>query len=150
MADPRGPQPPAHPKGYVTRKPTDPGFLAGDPNLVGGGGHQPRRGRGAPTPHVPTFWKMCMSKRKNRTLGHGPLSISPLLWSSSATGDSGKMYEKATMPHCFPTHKKAGVCAVMPKWILHIKEHMWTLGICPPTILLPDFKFNFKYCRYMH
>ena len=39
-------------------------------------------------------------------------------------------------PECFPTHKKAGVCAVMPMWLVHIKEHVWTVGTCLTTTLL--------------
>ena len=39
-------------------------------------------------------------------------------------------------PECSPTHKKAGLCAVMPMWLVHIKEHVWTIGTCPTTILL--------------
>ena len=37
---------------------------------------------------------------------------------------------------CSPTHKKAGVCAIMSIWLVHIKEHVWTIGTCPTTILL--------------
>ena len=37
---------------------------------------------------------------------------------------------------CSPTHKKAGMCAIMSIWLLHIKEHVWTIGTCPTTILL--------------
>ena len=32
--------------------------------------------------------------------------------------------------------KKAGVCAIMSMWLVHIKEHMWTIGTCPTTVLL--------------
>ena len=39
---------------------------------------------------------------------------------------------------CSPTHKKAGVCAIMSMWLVHIREHVWTIGTCPTTILLPD------------
>ena len=37
---------------------------------------------------------------------------------------------------CSPTRKKAGVCAIMSIWLVHIKEHVWTVGTCPTTILL--------------
>ena len=37
---------------------------------------------------------------------------------------------------CSPTHKKAGVCAIMSIWLVHIKEHVWTIGTCPTTIFL--------------
>ena len=39
---------------------------------------------------------------------------------------------------CSPTCKKAGVCAIMSIWLVHIKEHVWTVGTCPTTTLLPD------------
>ena len=39
-------------------------------------------------------------------------------------------------PECSPTHKKAGVCAVMSMWLVHIKEYMWSVRTCPTTILL--------------
>ena len=32
--------------------------------------------------------------------------------------------------------KKAGVCAIMSMWLVHIKEHVWTIGKCPTTVLL--------------
>ena len=55
--------------------------------------------------------------------------------------DSTDTCEKATSPESSPTHLKAGVCvcvcAIMPMWLAHIKEHVWTVGICPTTILLP-------------
>ena len=28
------------------------------------------------------------------------------------------------------------VCAIMSIWLVHIKEHVWTVGTCPTTILL--------------
>ena len=37
---------------------------------------------------------------------------------------------------CSPTRKKARVCAVTSMWLVHIKEHVWTVGTCPTTILL--------------
>ena len=37
---------------------------------------------------------------------------------------------------CSSTCKKAGVCAVMPMWLVHIKEHVWTVRTCPTTMLL--------------
>ena len=33
--------------------------------------------------------------------------------------------------------KKAGVHVIMPTWLVHIKEHVWTIRTCPTTILLP-------------
>ena len=35
---------------------------------------------------------------------------------------------------------KAGVCAVMSLWIVRIKEHLWTTGTYPSTVLLPTAK----------
>ena len=37
---------------------------------------------------------------------------------------------------CYPTCKKAGLCAVMSMWLVNIKEHVWSIGTCPTTILL--------------
>ena len=37
---------------------------------------------------------------------------------------------------CSPTRKKSGVCAIMSIWLVHIKEHVWTVRTCPTTILL--------------
>ena len=37
---------------------------------------------------------------------------------------------------CYLTRKKAGLCAVMSMWLVHIKEHVWSVGTCPTTILL--------------
>ena len=28
------------------------------------------------------------------------------------------------------------MCAIMSMWLVHIKEHMWTVGTCPTTVLL--------------
>ena len=28
------------------------------------------------------------------------------------------------------------MCAIMSMWLVHIKEHMWTIGTCPTTVLL--------------
>ena len=28
------------------------------------------------------------------------------------------------------------MCAVMSMWLVYIKEHMWSIGTCPTTILL--------------
>ena len=36
----------------------------------------------------------------------------------------------------FPTHKKARVFAIMSVWLVHIKEHVWTVRTCPTTTLL--------------
>ena len=36
---------------------------------------------------------------------------------------------------CYPTHKKAGLSTVMSMWLVHTKEHMWSIGTCPTTIL---------------
>ena len=43
---------------------------------------------------------------------------------------------KSGWRECSPTRKKAGVCAIMSIWLVHIKEHVWTIGTCPTTILL--------------
>ena len=43
---------------------------------------------------------------------------------------------KSGWRECSPTRKKAGVCAIMSIWLVHIKEHVWTVGTCPTTILL--------------
>ena len=37
-------------------------------------------------------------------------------------------------PVCSLTCKKAGVCAVMPMWLVHIKEHVWTVRTSPTTM----------------
>ena len=37
---------------------------------------------------------------------------------------------------CSLTHKKAGVYTVMTVWLVHIKDNVWTFGICPTTGLL--------------
>ena len=39
-------------------------------------------------------------------------------------------------PECSPTHKKAGVCAVMSMYLVDIKEHVWSIWRNPTTILL--------------
>ena len=56
---------------------------------------------------------------------------------SSSLRVSTDKCEKATSPECSPTHEKARVCAIMPLWLAHIKEHVWTVRTCPTTILLP-------------
>ena len=38
----------------------------------------------------------------------------------------------------YPTRKNARVCAIMSMWLVHIKEHVWTVRTCPTSILLPD------------
>ena len=43
---------------------------------------------------------------------------------------------KSGWRECSPTRKKAGVCAIMSIWLVHIEEHVWTIGTCPTTILL--------------
>ena len=43
---------------------------------------------------------------------------------------------KSGWRECSPMRKKAGVCAIMSIWLVHIKEHVWTVGTCPTTILL--------------
>ena len=62
-----------------------------------------------------------------------PTGIAPKVW-------------YMTMPSCAVLHiytsgtwlgKKAGMSAVMSMWLVHIKEHVWTIWICPTTILLP-------------
>ena len=38
---------------------------------------------------------------------------------------------------CYLTHKKAGLCAVMSMWLVHIKEHVWSIGYAqPPSFYL--------------
>ena len=62
---------------------------------------------------------------------------------------------KATMPEWSPTYKKAGVCAITSIWLVHIKEHVWTIRTCPTTIFLPDCRIiggairqMQKYCAF--
>ena len=43
---------------------------------------------------------------------------------------------KSGWRECSPTRKKARVCAIMSIWLVHIKEHVWTVRTCPTTILL--------------
>ena len=40
------------------------------------------------------------------------------------------------VPRVLPNSWKARVCDVMPMWLVHIKEHVWTIRTCPTTILL--------------
>ena len=38
---------------------------------------------------------------------------------------------------CYLTRKKAGLCAVMSMWLVHIKEHVWSIGYAqPPSFYL--------------
>ena len=38
---------------------------------------------------------------------------------------------------CYLTHKKARLCAVMSMWLVHIKEHVWSIGYAqPPSFYL--------------
>ena len=48
------------------------------------------------------------------------------------------------------THKKAGVCAIMSIWLVHIKEHVWTVGTCPTTILLSTITMCECVCEWQH
>ena len=36
-----------------------------------------------------------------------------------------------------PNSLKGWVCAVISVWLVHTKEHVWTIWTCPTTILLP-------------
>ena len=56
----------------------------------------------------------------------GPLSSSPLWWEFESPRDSAKTCEKAAIPKCSQFVK------------LPIKEHVWTIRICPCN--LPDGK----------
>ena len=38
-------------------------------------------------------------------------------------------------PQCSPTCKKAGVCTVMPMWLVHIKEHVDHQNMPTPILL---------------
>ena len=49
-----------------------------------------------------------------------------------------------------PTRKKAGVCAIMSIWLVHIKEHVWTIGTCPTTILLSTITMCECVCEWQH
>ena len=55
-----------------------------------------------------------------------------LLWSAMAY----VIWTYKRFPECSPTCKKARVCAIMLMWLVHIKEHVWTIGTCPTTTLL--------------
>ena len=57
---------------------------------------------------------------------------------------------KVTIPECSPTRKKAGVCAIMSMWLVHIKEHVWTVRTCPTTIFLSDCRIVGGAVRWMH
>ena len=43
--------------------------------------------------------------------------------------------------------KKSGVCAVMSLRLVHIKEHVWSIGISLTTILLPTISKSYDYFR---
>ena len=43
--------------------------------------------------------------------------------------------------------KKSGVCAVMSLWLVHIKDHVWSIRICPTTILLPTLSRSCDHWR---
>ena len=47
---------------------------------------------------------------------------------------------------CSPTRKKAGVCAIMSIWLVHIKEHVWTVGTCLTTVLLSTVTMCMSVC----
>ena len=48
---------------------------------------------------------------------------------------------------CFQTLKKVRLCAVMSMWLVHIKEHVWSVGTCPTTILL---SMSRSMCKVLH
>ena len=50
------------------------------------------------------------------------------------------------VPRVFPNSQKARVCAVMPMWLVHIQEHVWTIGTCPTTILLSAMSDHVNEC----
>ena len=66
------------------------------------------------------FWNIWLEKFWKKTKPSYPL----LAW------------WKSGWRQCSPTHKKAGVCAIVSIWLVHIKEHVWAIGTCPTTILL--------------
>ena len=73
--------------------------------------------------HGKSFGKS-FGKKKEKKKKKNPASYPLLAWWKSGWWE------------CSPTRKKAGVCAIMSIWLVHIKEHVCTVGTCPTTILL--------------
>ena len=48
---------------------------------------------------------------------------------------------------CYLTRKMVGLCAVMSMWLVHIKEHVWSVGTCPTTVLLSMSRLM---CKVLH
>ena len=57
---------------------------------------------------------------------------------------------KSGWRECSPTRKKGRVCAIMSIWLVHIKEHVWTIGTCPTTILLSTITMCECVCEWQH
>ena len=82
--------------------------------------------------HLLAKWKVLCS---NLTMG----KVSEKFWKKFQKKKASYpllAWWKSGWRECSPTQKKARVCAIMSIWLVHIKEHVWTVGTCPITILL--------------